>query len=642
MLGRAGAGTRGVAALSGGLIFAAAAVEVLKQVVGDFEPRRTVHILIIVTVGLLGLTFNRARVLLERLAARRERNRQLDADLAIWPLRTFDELNAYYLGVFPVPAGHADGGHLGPYLERDADGEIRDAIRTEPFLVVFGPPRGGKSRTTYDAARQELARAWAVLPEGPDELARLLDIEPPLDFGSGTAVLWLDSLDRFLPSLDLDLMDAARRGGLHIVATVRESAYQAMLEASGQEGELGRRILSRARGIHLPATLSAREEDAARVQFPKRAPGSPLGGDVAEILRGGHGPARRPRGESSLDIFSSEPRGRRSWPWDRLGRRWRARRTWWSAYWARRRHLKRHHVRAGTDVNPKLFRVDRVLVVELVVLAAVGVWLWQAIRVRFADPDPPSLEMQLQTVEESGPGVPSTHTVFLRGPEQKSYLISYRPVSIRDSDELRVYDQSGESIGGAPVFRFRPEPVAGAGWRFFLRNKQIDVDRDGADDAVGAFRSARGATNTVLPVVLYRRKGGARAKAGYTIKALVRPASGFGKPKRLEDPGGTTRVVGAGAVTDFAVVRMNDTVKLLLGSRTATGFQRGLVSPIHIDAFLLGTTRGRAERGLHCTAFNRNAQRVSVDFRSKPGPLAPQLVARWRNYDATAACGNAA
>jgi hypothetical protein len=480
-------------------------------------------------------------------------------------------------------------------------------------------------------------------------------VDPPLNFGADTAVLWLDGLDRFSSTLDLDLMDSV--GGqaqrLKIVATIREADYEAMLEAGGQEGEVGRRVLTRARGIHLPDKLTAAEEKEAARVMPGRRKGTPLGAATDEILSGGHAPADPPRGRSTLTLMTpSAPQGsgpahrwRRLVPdaleddVDRIAHLLGARSDERDRAEARRKELKDRGVEAGTDVNPRRFRLDAVMLVALLVFAFFGVLLGVAIGKGFEKEvkKPLSLGDQLLLEEASlGQGTfPATHAVSTRGPDLRSYLISYRPVRKGLSDELRVYDVSGESLGD-PVFQFRPFVEEGLGWRFFLRNTTLDIDHDGGIDIVGAYRLS-GDVQLVVPVVLYRRKGG--TGSGYKIKALVRPASTFAKPTSLFDPHGTTRTVNAGGATDFAVVRLNDTVKLLLGSRTEEARERGLVSPIHIDAFLLGTKRGHPERAVHCTAFNRTGGVKSVDFISKPGPLAPQLVEKWRVYDATAQCG---
>ncbi len=65
----------------------------------------------------------------------------------VWPPRTLADSDPLSLGVFPARLP-------GPYVPRDADGALQVALRGGGLVLLFGPPRSGKSRAALEW------RAW--------------------------------------------------------------------------------------------------------------------------------------------------------------------------------------------------------------------------------------------------------------------------------------------------------------------------------------------------------------------------------------------------------------------------------------------------------------------------------------------------
>ena len=239
----------------GGVAFAV--IQILEQTIGAFDPRPIVAGLIAVTIGFAGLALERGR----HVAAT---SRVLRGLLRVWPLRRVGDTDPLALGVFP-PADAARGAALGPYVARDADPAVREALLAGGLVVVVGPDRAGKSRTAAEVARAGLGDRFVVLPVSGGALAALLadpSFTPPPD-----AVWWLDDLERFSGQLDASELDVLL-DGRRVLATVRPQAWAQLLRASGDDGERGRRLAAAARVITVPAAASPAEAQRAREIHP--------------------------------------------------------------------------------------------------------------------------------------------------------------------------------------------------------------------------------------------------------------------------------------------------------------------------------------------------------------------------------------
>jgi TPR repeat protein len=149
--------------------------------------------------------------------------------------RQASEVDFAELGVHPA-LGLADARPAGqrarrdwypPYVPRDRDEQIDQALMGGGLVIVEGRSGSGKSRVAAEAVRRVAADRQLLIPAGPDELAALS--EPPGRLHS--AVVWLDNLERFggPGGLDLPMLERLcpqERQDVVIVATLRSEERQ--------------------------------------------------------------------------------------------------------------------------------------------------------------------------------------------------------------------------------------------------------------------------------------------------------------------------------------------------------------------------------------------------------------------------------
>jgi hypothetical protein len=229
-----------------------AAIQILEQTVTQFNPRPVVSALITVVVAAAGVTLARAR----SVAAR---GQFLARALAQWPMPTAVQADPLLLGVFPP----REPG-LPPYVPREADGALDRAFEQTGFVLVVGPARAGKSRTAYEALRRAFPEERVLVPVA----GMLTSATGDVGLRSARAVWWLDDLERFLIELNQPVLTWLLDGGLTVLASIRSQAWNSLVQADGEAGEEGRRLLAGARVVHLVAQLTPDEQAEAERVYP--------------------------------------------------------------------------------------------------------------------------------------------------------------------------------------------------------------------------------------------------------------------------------------------------------------------------------------------------------------------------------------
>jgi len=229
--------------------------------------------LIVGAAGLaIGLASQALQALERRRRARSAREAALSQLLARWPLPAAREVDPYDLGVDPP----RDPAEDVPYIARDADAELRDGLRTAPFVLVTGPRLAGKTRTAYEALVAELPDARVIAPRSAAAFARLLALEEPPELRD-VSVLWLDGLGDFLREGDLDgrVLDEAAglRPRMAIVATLSDDERAALLREGGDVARRTRMVLANATAVALPGALSAAEHARAAELYDRPVTG---------------------------------------------------------------------------------------------------------------------------------------------------------------------------------------------------------------------------------------------------------------------------------------------------------------------------------------------------------------------------------
>ncbi|MFD3836608.1 tetratricopeptide repeat protein [Streptomyces sp. NPDC058642] len=116
---------------------------------------------------------------------------------------------------------------LPPYVRRDADGAVRDAVEQAGadggLVVVLGEPFAGKTRTALEAAAEVLPDARVFTPARGEDMRALPAV---LRGRPDRLVLWLDDLDIHLgDGLEPRLLAQLTGQGVVVLATLREDAY---------------------------------------------------------------------------------------------------------------------------------------------------------------------------------------------------------------------------------------------------------------------------------------------------------------------------------------------------------------------------------------------------------------------------------
>jgi non-ribosomal peptide synthetase-like protein len=161
-----------------------------------------------------------------------------------------------------------------PYVPREADEPLDQALGRRRFVLVVGDSKAGKSRSAIEAVRRRFPEAPLRVPgDGAEALAELVG-DAPAGTGPAPPVLWLDDLDRYLgdaSGFDRELLRRLRRPDdrMVIAATIDRARRDHLRGTRGEIGWVARRILEHATEIRLPARLSATERAEAERLYPE-------------------------------------------------------------------------------------------------------------------------------------------------------------------------------------------------------------------------------------------------------------------------------------------------------------------------------------------------------------------------------------
>jgi tetratricopeptide (TPR) repeat protein len=221
------------------------------------------------------------------------------------PPRVRDVTDPVVLGVHPAESrvnGPQEAAASGttPYIPRDIDKELRDAVHRKALIVVVGESTAGKSRAAFEAIRSQTPDHLLAVPSGREALAAVTTRLSE----SRRFILWLDDLERFLgpggltPARVASLTTRTGHSTI-IVATMRTSEYERFtaraepsLDDQGRSAwRAGRDILRSAHIITLrrlwsPAELAAAEAFADDARIARALQQAKTFG-VAEILAAG-------------------------------------------------------------------------------------------------------------------------------------------------------------------------------------------------------------------------------------------------------------------------------------------------------------------------------------------------------------------
>ncbi|MFD7161165.1 tetratricopeptide repeat protein [Kribbella sp. NPDC059898] len=177
------------------------------------------------------------------------------------------QLNPYLLGATSSAYGNAQSQNQDAYVRRTAnqlDARLTEALSADQLVIVVGPSKAGKTRTLFEAIRNNNPAAKVLWPvnDGVVEVAthpRIADTDDPI-------VVWLDDLDEYLNAttpLTTALLArlSARAGRTTVVATLR-SEKRDQLRIAGELQRGTRLLLDQALTIDLNHTSENPDEQA--------------------------------------------------------------------------------------------------------------------------------------------------------------------------------------------------------------------------------------------------------------------------------------------------------------------------------------------------------------------------------------------
>jgi hypothetical protein len=565
-------GTRlGVSFLGAGAV-AVATLEIVSRVAGAFDPRPVVSVGLIVSGALLGLTLQRLVYVTTKRARERDRDTRLSELLRSWPPLRCAASDPMALGVrparFDLPRGE-DG--LPPYVAREADRALGDALREGGLVLVSGPAGSGKSRTAYEVVRELRPDDQLIVPEDAEALRSLIS-SAELDLGP-TDILWLDDLQRFTDQLDSRVLRLLERRDILTLATLREETLARLGTADGPTGERGRRLLAAALVVHLPARLTPGEVAQAAQLLPSV--------DIGD----GFGAALSPGLGAEQPVVSRARRGPRR---------------------------DQDHVPSEGERDPLAAHLhsigwfDPVLIVAAGLTFAVLVTLALSVAVDGFSRTTVTIGQQVDDIRaraaEDGRRVDALRKTSLHGPGITSYVLL-----LRDEDftrpELRIYDEQEGKLKQRLTFRPANDDLS-SGKFFFAAIEDLDHDDD-RDILAGL--AVRTESPFRVPIVISwgerNRKYVVQAALpeaaplsdSYQGRALQRPNEIFTRSYELT-PSSAERPIRAFAASEFAVAPSNreDVKQLLTG---VTRYPEGLLS---VGASLIGSQNGRIVFGRRC------------------------------------------
>ncbi|MFE2669267.1 hypothetical protein [Streptomyces mirabilis] len=129
-------------------------------------------------------------------------------------------------GVHPAD-GHPDHQSAPPYVERDAEPLLRQAVRESGFVLIVGESTAGKTRLAYEVTRSCFPRHAFVRPLSRPALAHAVKVARR----RRRAVLWLDDLENYLGADGVTASALAellqgRPGRIVVLATMRSQEFR--------------------------------------------------------------------------------------------------------------------------------------------------------------------------------------------------------------------------------------------------------------------------------------------------------------------------------------------------------------------------------------------------------------------------------
>lgn len=184
-----------------------------------------------------------------------------------------DPLDAGVHPAAPMGDARTPGARVPPFVRRDLSGEIEEAIRARPFVLVVGESTAGKTRAAFEAVRVVRPEAAFIAPD-PATPTALRAASAAIRRERSSVVVWLDDIDRYLAAGGLTsallrrLLSPGGSRACVVVATIRAQERARLTNAREAGDALGartaREVLGQAHEIRLDRHWHRSEVDRAR------------------------------------------------------------------------------------------------------------------------------------------------------------------------------------------------------------------------------------------------------------------------------------------------------------------------------------------------------------------------------------------
>lgn len=148
-----------------------------------------------------------------------------------WPY--VKDVTVFELGVHRSRWGRGEEQEI-PYVPRDADHELREAVRDwmrdGGLLLLVGDSTAGKTRSAAQVIRTFLPNSRILIPEPEDDLRELPDLMSNM---ADPVIVWLDDLERYFSatSVSVNLLANLKGSKALLLATVRDHIYDMYADA---------------------------------------------------------------------------------------------------------------------------------------------------------------------------------------------------------------------------------------------------------------------------------------------------------------------------------------------------------------------------------------------------------------------------
>jgi Tfp pilus assembly protein PilF len=233
------------------------------------------------------------RIDTERDRADREREARLGriTSMCTWPLPVIsDELDPFelhFVRASEVAEKHARHANSPEYIKRDIDPLVDSSMKPGRLALILGAPGLGKSRSAFAACRRNYDGHPIIIPRPTTRIRELLQCLAHEDLAlQKPVVLWLDRIDVYLTSLQLESEDFTlmREMGIVAVGTIWPEKFGELTSARTSPNDDARKVLAEIAARPLALLEPRRPSDSELADASLKYPGLDFGDGLGQTF----------------------------------------------------------------------------------------------------------------------------------------------------------------------------------------------------------------------------------------------------------------------------------------------------------------------------------------------------------------------